>query len=146
MYFNLRGPKGEVALIVTGVVVLVVTVLCLCAYCCYKLIADSPQAQAQTTGNCVYSIIFPFIPTSFRRIRGATCHNALFRIKIEKDICKPRPGTGCCATGEGCCTVGVGPGYCTVGLPHRTGVLYFGASVDRLTDSCKNILVDLDYR
>ena len=53
MYFYLRGPKGELALIVTGVVVLVATVLCLCVYCCYKLFADSPHARAQTTGNCL---------------------------------------------------------------------------------------------
>ena len=51
MYFYSRGPKGELALIVTGVVVLVATVLCLCVYCCYKLFADGPHAQAQTTGN-----------------------------------------------------------------------------------------------
>ena len=50
-YFPYRGPKGELALIVTGVVVLVATVLCLCVYCCYKLFADNPHAQAQTTGK-----------------------------------------------------------------------------------------------
>ena len=55
MYFYSRGPKGELALIVTEVVVLVATVLCLCVYCCYKLFADSPHAQAQTTGNCLIS-------------------------------------------------------------------------------------------
>ena len=55
MYFYSRGPKGELALIVTGVVVLVATVLCLCVYFCYKLFADSPHVQAQTTGQ---SLIF----------------------------------------------------------------------------------------
>ena len=53
MHLYFRGPKGELALIVTGVVVLVATVLCLCVYCCYKLFADSPHTQAQTTGNCL---------------------------------------------------------------------------------------------